>query len=280
MKFDLSRSWNDGVAKLRDNFQLLALIAGLFLFIPSALFAVTTPDLMSQAMASPMNPSDPAAMLALFTPTIVIGYLLITLLSFVGYMAMLALMDDRRKPTTGDAIAHGFRSLPTLIGATLLFIVGYVIVIGIISVVVGLLIGAITAVSTTIGAILSFMLVVAMFIAILWAFTRFSMTMPVIAIGKVMNPIVALKQSWALTRTSQWRLLAFYILLFIAYAVIALLVFGLLGLVLGAVGGFTVLIFLSALLSAFVGMLFCAVLAGIYAQLTGSSGANLADTRE
>ena len=280
MKFDLGRAWNDGVTKLRDNFQLLALIAGLFLFLPSAVFAIVAPDIMALAMASPMDPSDPEALLSLFTPSIVIGYIVIILLSFAGYIAMLALIDGLRKPTVGEAIAFGFKALPTVIGAILLFAIAYAIIAVLLSLIVGLVAGAIAVVSATLGAIVGFLLVVGLIIVILWAFTRFSMIMPVIAIGKVMNPVTAIRESWNITRGAQWRLLAFYLLLFVAYLVIALLVFGLLGVLIGTVGGGTVLAFLNALVSAFVGMLFAAILAGIFAQLSGTHGATLTDTFE
>ncbi|MXO89375.1 hypothetical protein [Pontixanthobacter aquaemixtae] len=278
MQFDLGLAWSDGVGKVRDNFQLLAIVAGVFMFLPSAIFTIAAPDLMAAASGAGMNPQDPTAILKLFTPMVIIGYLVMTILSTVGYTAMIALMHHDQKLTVGEAITRGFRALPTLLGVFVLFFIAYILAAVVVGVVVGLLVAGLGAISGALAGIVTFVLVVGLFVAILWVFARLSMIMPVVAIEGVTNPVTVLKRSWSMTGPAQWRLLGFYVLLFVAYMVIALLVFGLLGVVVSAAGGIAILGILSSLLGMVVAMFFSGILAAVHRQLSGSSGESLTDT--
>ncbi len=279
MNFDLGQAWNEGIAKVRDNFQLLAIIAGVFLFIPSAIFAVAMPDVMSMAYSgAAMNPENPEAILSMFGPGFIFGYFAIMLFSLIGYTAMMALMNHDQNLTVGEAVGRGVKSLPTLFGAFLLFLIGYFVFALVVGLVFGLVIGGLGLISTTLATIVGFVLGVALFGLILCIFTRLSMILPVVAIEQITNPITAIKRSWSMTAAAQWRLLAFYALLFIAYMVIALLIFGMLGLITAATGGMTVMAILSSLLGMIVAMIYSGILAAVHSQLNDSVGGSLTET--
>jgi len=279
MNFDLGLAWNDGVAKVRDNFQILAIISGVFLFIPSAIFAVAMPDVMSLAYGGgAINPEDPAAILNMFGPGFIFGYVVMIVLSLVGYTAMMALMNQNRNLTVGEAIGQGIKSLPTLFGAMLLFLVGYFLFALIVGVIFGLVIAGLGAISSVLATIVAFVLGVALIGLILCIFTRLSMVLPVVAIEQVTNPITAITRSWSMTAAVQWRLLAFYALLFIAYMVIALLLFGVLGVIMAATGGVTVMAIISSVIGMVVAMFYSGILAAVHSQLGDKVGGSLTDT--
>ena len=74
-----------------------------------------------------------------------------------------------------------------------------------------------------------------------------------------------------MTGPVQWRLLGFYALFFIAYFVIAMVLFMVIGLIAAAAGSPAILGFLNGLSGAIVAIVFSGLLAAIYRQLAGTS---------
>lgn len=280
MNFDMGRAWNEATAKLSANFSLLAILGGVFFFVPSLIMFIALPDVMGALMAPNADPTQIEAMMASLGPSFFGIYLLILLASFVGYVAMVALLGDNRRVSVGEAIGTGFKALLPLIAIMLILIVAYFIVAIGIGLVFGLLVAAVGAASTGAAAGLTFILIIAAIIGVLWVLTRLSMITPVIALENTMNPLTVLSRSWSLTRPVQRSLFLFYLVLFVAYFVVAIVLFMIMGLITTLLGMPSVLGFLNGLTGALVAMLFSAIFVAVYNQLAGTSVANISDAFE
>lgn len=280
MTFDMGRAWSEGMARVKANFQLLAILGGIFFFVPSVLLFVAMPD----AMGAMMNPQMDATNMEQVMSGLGAGffgmYLIIVLASFIGQTSMVALMGDSRRISVGEAIGTGVKVLLPLLAILVVFVIGYFVVALIGGMIMGLLIAGASALSTGLAAALTAVMVIAIIVAMLWVLTRFSMTMPVLALEGSLNPFAALGRSWRITKPVQWRLLLFYILLFVAYMVLALVLFMLMGLIAAAIGTPSALGFLNGIVGALVAMVFSGVVVAIYLQLAGTGAASVSEAFE
>lgn len=269
MQFEMNRTWSEAVRLVKANFQLLALLAGIFLLLPSLLMIVSMPQAV-QLFANPAaSPEAVSEQLVQSMPSFSVIILVMLAISMVGYGAMVALIGPAR-PTVGGAIASAFRALPTVIAAFLIFVVGYLLAALLLGVVAGLLAVALSFAVGQGGA--SIVISVLLLVAIAYVLARFSLLLPVVIIDNVRNPLAAFARSWRLTAPAHWRILRFFVLLFVAYFVIALLVVLVLGGVSAAVsedGAMLVLGVISGLLGMIVAMIFSAILVSMHGQLAG-----------
>lgn len=280
MTFDMGRAWSEGIARVKANLQVLAILGGIFFFVPSVLLFVAMPDAMGAMMSPDMDPQNMEQIMAGLGAGFFLLYLAIVLASFVGYTAMIALMGDPRRVSVGEAIGTGIKVLLPLLALLIIFIVGYFVAALAVGLVFGLLIAAVGSVSTGFAGVLTFILAIAVLLAVLWVLTRFSMTLPVLALEGTLNPFTALGRSWKLTQPAQMRLFLFYVLLFVAYLVIALVTFMIMGTIAAAMGTPSALGFLNGVIGALVAMVFSGVIVGIYLQLAGPSVSNVSETFE
>ena len=102
MNFDMNTCWSRAVELLQSNFQLLLIVAGVFLLLPTLAFYMLIPDM--QMLSDPTIDQDILAekMLEMAGPLMAVG-LVSTVFQFAGNAAMVALMGDAR-PTVGQAI--------------------------------------------------------------------------------------------------------------------------------------------------------------------------------
>ena len=281
MSFNMNRTWSEATALVRGNFQLLAIIAGVFLLLPALVLALVMPAPLDWMALGQDPEAMTEAMGAMLGPLLVYGFIAF-ILQMIGYTAMVALVGEDR-PTVGEAISLGLRCLPTIIGATLLFALGYVLFALILSLVfalLGSLLGAVGA--GGIAAVLTVVVMLVLMLAVLYMMTRLSLTLPVVVLEGVRNPLTALKRSWQLTRGHGKAIFVFYLLLAIAYVVISLLLVGLasvIGAVLGS--GPAAALFgglVNGLIGALVAMVMSAILVAMHRQLAGGSSAVLSET--
>ena len=274
-KLDMGQAWNQAVSLLSANFKVVAIVAGVFFFLPNLIGALVLPQASEiEALTGGAQPEDPEAMLQMLAD-LYAGvwwvFIPLTLVQAVGMIGLLALLGHRDRPTVGEALTFGLKSLLTYIGAQLLS--------GIIMVCVLLLPIALGAmISPGVAALLGFVGAV----ALVYVWVKFLLTSPVIAIEREMNPITALQRSWQLTKGNSLRLFAFFLLLVIVLIVvtaIAGMVFSLftlmgdqVGLFANAIGG--------SLINMAVVSVMLAVLAAIYRQLTGGGQEKVSETFE
>jgi hypothetical protein len=282
MKFDGNRAWNDAVRAVSANREVLLVLAGVFFFLPGLVAALFLSGYQAEmaasvtaVMAAPKSAAALQQMMHAYgdIAPYVIALLLVQTL---GYMAMLALLTDHRRPTVGEAMAIGARSLPALIGAILVFFLAYVLA----SLPLGaILMACIAALGAELGSAIGITIDMVVLIVVL---TRLSLTLPVIVMEGLHRPIAALQRSWQITGGSTLRLLAFYVMLGIAYIVITIALSALLSLLSAATGTGEGFLLLSGAISGVIGALtsivLTAILAAVHRQLTGPSHGAISET--
>jgi hypothetical protein len=249
------------------------IIAGVFFFLPNLALLLLVPETAGEAEARVAGQVDLNAMFAMagkIYGEIWWQLVLVSLLSAVGMLGLLALLTDRRRPTVGEALMTGIKCLLTSFAA---------------QIIMGLIVGAIIAVPLAVGSAAGggagVLVGLVAFVAVIYVLTKFSLTVPVLVIEGVMNPVRALARSWALTKGNSFRLFLFYVLLFVAFMVIAMVLL-MIGGVVGAIGGEEVATFVGALINSATNMigltLYLAVQASAHRQLSGGTPQALGET--
>jgi hypothetical protein len=276
VKFSMSEAWRDATAMMSGNREVLLIVAGLFFFLPSVVLALMMGDVQGVAGTDPETANE--AMMETYRR----GWwaiVLMTLASIIGSLALLALLRDHGRPTVGEAIRMAVVRLLPAIGTYLLVGIGGIIVTLLTFAVAGPLLGLEdTSSPQQVLAVASIA-----FLIMLYPAVRLSLATPAIAIDKLSNPLRVLARSWRLTQGQGLRLLIFYVLLAIAYFVIAIVIgMALMALTLatGPSVGQTINAIVSGMLSAAVSVVFVAVLAAAHRQLAGPSEAAISETFE
>lgn len=275
MNFDMNRTWSQAVALVRANLQLLAVVAGVFLLLPALAFYLFNPDLL-QLFVAGRTVEQIDASIAAMAPRLLAFGLVVFVGQMIGQAALVALVG-RHRPTVGEAIGLGARALPSLVGALIVFFLGMYAVglmFSLLMALVALLFGA----ALVTGGALTGLISIAVLVVQLYLMVRCMLALPVIVLEHQRNPWKALVRSWRLTAGHAWRILAFVVLLGVAYFVIALLVMfvlGAIGLIAGAdpsgqaIGTGSVLGFaaVASVMGAAVAMLASGVLVSMHRQL-------------
>lgn len=262
MKFDLDIAWKDTARLFRDNFSLLAVLAGVFFFIPYAVMMLAIPQF--QELSSLPADATPEALQSIVMD-LYSSYWWVFILSAIvqgiGIVAMLALLRNRANPTVGEAIQTGVRSVLTYIGVNLLQ--GFLI---------GLILSVIVIVPVAMGMVaIAVLLGIFAFVLFCYLMTKFSMAAPIIAIDGERNPIEALARSWRLTKGNSIRLFIFFVLILVAFAIVTGIASMLIALVF-SLGGEEVALFGTTITSALTNslgfILFACLSAAMHAQLS------------
>ena len=280
MHFDMGRAWNHAVELIKGSFKLQLVIAGLFILVPSAIAFLIAPEII----VPPENPGSTD----IFAPTpeaelgtSLLGFVL-SIVQMIGLIAILALMA-RSRPTVGESLGIALRSLPTLIGVVLLIVIGAIIIAIPFALVFGAgMMGLGSAGGFGSLGVTAIIIAIAALVFFFYIYTRLSMIMPVVVLGGERNVLSTIKDSWRLTGPVAWRLLGFYVLLFIAAIVISIP----LGLLIGgasAIGGeaggavFAAML-VNLVVSAVLNIVMMGVLAAVFYQLSGTSAPDIAET--
>lgn len=270
MKFDFDKGWNEALGMIRSNFGLLAAIAGVLVFLPSAFAAIVFPSASLEASlegsSQPEMDQLRAALVTLFSEYWWL-FVAIFLLTSFAQLGMFALLRRRASPTVGEALAEGAKLLPTFVGAYILQIIA---IITPFVVLVSLPGAAGLRMFALFGALLAIPLTV-------YVSIKLSLVTAVIGIEGETNPIASLRRSWALTKGNSFRLLGFFLLIVVAAAILVLLAGWIIGVVF-ALGGDEAASFGTALFAGLVdalGAVFSvSILAAIHAQLSRLSAAD------
>ncbi len=279
-KLDMGKAWTEATALIGANMNTISAVAGLFFFLPSFALALFAPELVNPPPADPVPGNDPqlaleaavAQMQAVYADNWAI-MLAVTVAQFIGSLSLLALLTDRGRPTVGEALRAGLKSMPAYLAAQILTVIAA-------SLALGVPLGIVAAVApSAVVVLVGFLLVLGGAYIVI----KFSLIAPVIAIEQERNPIAALKRSWKLTKGNSFRLVAFLLLLFLTIGIISLLVSGVIGLVLAAFNPTVVTIgngILNGLVNSVIAVVFLVVFAAIHQQLAGPSAERVAQTFE
>ena len=270
MRFDSNSAWREAAASVSANRDVLAAIAGVFFLLPGLASVIFLSDFQAELMANLSNPASIERVMDGMTGTVLAFSLATFVLQSVGYLALLALLTDKSRPTVGEALKLAIRALPTVLGAALLFFGGYmagVLVLGVA--------GAGLAKVSGLAAI-AVVAVFALIVGVVYAMIRFSLILPVVVIEQMFNPVAALQRSWRLTKDNSLRLFAFYMLLLIVYFVIIMVVTMItMALAVALLGQGKLAMLVGGVVSGIVGaaasVLLTAILAAIHRQLAGPS---------
>lgn len=260
-RLDSSLAWKSATRLVSTNRDMLMAIAGVFFLLPSLAFSVFVPE---PQMAPGTPPQEMMEIMADAWTSSLPLLVLVTLLQMAGTVTTLIVMTDIARPTVGQAIRRGFHALGPYVLAQV--IVGAVLGMGFLIVVTG-------ATMTGVQA-LAALVIVAAFLVMVWCSLRMALVAPVLAIEAERNPVQALRRSWNLTRGNSGRLLGFFVLAGLLFAIIYGLVMMLVGVVLVLTTGGEVQHVLTAAVSSAItsGALvyFIAMLAATYRQLAGT----------
>ena len=268
----MSRAWNSATAMIAANRSLIVVVAGLFVFLPSLVLAIFAPETLS----GPETVEDPdqamAAMTAFYSEHA--GWFIASgLVQAIGTLSLFALFGERR-PTVGEALATGLKVLLPYILAQILF--GFLV-----ALVLGIPVGLAASAGGTGVAVLVGLLALVVF---LYLMVKVSFLSPVMVIDRVLNPFAALKRSWQLTKGNSLRLFLFYVLLVVAFVVVAAVVGMVSALVLALLGESAAGVLIAGILNGIVGsvwaVLFVGVLSAAHRQLSGPSAEAVSDTFE
>jgi hypothetical protein len=281
IKLDMGKAWTQTTALIGANKDTISAIAGLFFFLPTFAAALLLPDTSTTIPISGQRQGgDPEVAMQQAIDQISALYadnwpvlLAISIAGFIGSLSLLALLTDKGRPTVGEALGQGIRSIPTYIAAQIISALAAGVVVGL---PLGLMAAlAPPALTATAG--------LALIVLVIYLFVKFSLIAPVIAIDQERNPIAAMTRSWRLTKGNSVRIFAFIVLLFAVIVIIGALVQGVLTLILSAIGGQVEAIgvaLVSALVNTVMTVIFLVVIASIHRQLSGGTPEKIAEAFE
>lgn len=262
MTFDMSKAWNEAMAMISANKEVLAVVSGIFFFLPTVLAGLLQPDAGLEAvMQTDDMDATQAAMLQMFSDYWWLFGLTI-LLQMIGYVALIALLGRSGRPTVGEAISAGLVGMIPAILAYAILIFAFSILAG-------------TVLAMTIASKIPLLIALAVLATLfsgIFVTMRTILFLPAIAIDQEMNPIKTLVRSWHLTKGSALYLFAFFALLTVALVVISLvaqlLAMGV-GALLGEDGALLVVSIVGAVIGSAGAAVTAAVLTAAYRQLAG-----------
>jgi MFS family permease len=272
MKLEMNRAWNDAMALIGANKDVLFVVAGVFFFLPYFVFMLMMPD-VSTSMTDPATDEQALARITDFYGRLWWLVLVLSIIQGIGMLGILALLTDYRRPTVAEALKIGASKILSYLAAYLLLGLAF----GLIAIA---LVGGLAA-TGSVGA--SVVGIFASVVLLAYFFTKFSLVPPVLVKEGISNPITALARSWQLTKGNSLRLFGFYFLLIIALSVVMIVISMVVTFTLSLLGTEAMMFgsgLVSALMNAVWATAFLAVLASVHSQLGGTSPAQISETFE
>jgi hypothetical protein len=177
MTFSYDRVWADVVAMARSNAVLLLTLAGVFVFLPSFALWLFLPV----PHAAGAGEEAVKQFLAYYQRNAG-WFVLVNAIGALGQIIILVLLIDRNRPTVAEAISGGALLFPGYFLASLIsnIAIGF-----------GLLLFVVPG---------------------LYVLGRFVVLGPVMADGRLSNPLTGLRQSWERTQGVGWRIVGLVLL--------------------------------------------------------------------
>jgi hypothetical protein len=258
----ISKAWDETRAIVAHDGRLFASVALALVALPTAITELINPSGMRDA-----SPMWLDAVVLVASLAVLVGQLALIRLALAPSVAV------------GEAVAHALRRMPIYVLAAILVVIGLLILaipFGAVLIAMGVPLDS-PQVPATPGVILALILYAAV---VVFVAVRMLMSAPVASAERA-GPFAILKRSWLLTAGHWWRLFGFMMMFFLV-AIVTLLA---LGAAAGAIGALafgpieplSLSALLVALVQAFanaaITTLFTVMLARIYVQVSGRSGA-------
>lgn len=261
MKLDLSAAWDGATRRIGANREVVLVLGGIFFFLPlfSMFLVLFGSGIEFVPEGGEPDPERLSEAINAFLAAYWWALLAVGALQLIGAIALLSVLGAPQRPTVADALRRGLKLFLPLLAAQLLST---------------LAVQALPTLANLVGgaggALLSIIsLPIAIYLSI-----KFALISVVTAIEGVSNPINILSRSWALTKGNSLRLLAFFLLLLLAGAVLfmmAALIFGLIFALMGDQGEMIASAAFYAAVITIAYMFGYAVVAAVYRQLSGAA---------
>lgn len=263
VRLSISRAWEESRAIFARDGGLLTAVALALLVLPEVVVGLIAPSPDARSTA---------------------GDLLQLAAGLIALIAQLALIRLAIGPATtvGESIVHGTRRFPAMIGAVLLLMAAFVLVL--LPIAAALAAAGVVSMPTerqqptgALGLVIFVLVLLAVAISV-----RLTMIASV-ASAEPVGPLTIIKRSWALTRGHYWRLLALEMLLLIAalaLLIAAQAVGGIIGRLISAevapmsLGALVFAVFLALAQGTFT-ILASVMLARVYVQLAGEDAVEI-----
>ncbi len=193
----IGRVFSGSFAMFRQRFWPLLGMWAVFFVIQIASWVVLGVGLVVLGMgagAFGANLEDPAAATGLGIGMITFFVLLYgayVVLLLAQQAALVTLASPLEEPAFGAALGRGFKSALPFFAITVILLLGYFLIFGVIG-------GAVGAAGG--GSVISVLLALLMLPVLVYLACRFAVLIPVVAVEQVFNPIAAIKRSWVVTR--------------------------------------------------------------------------------
>lgn len=271
MKFDMGAAWNEAMAMISSNKDVLGIVAGVFFFLPSLMLSVMAPGTELEAAAADPEQMQ-AAFMAYFTSNAWL-FAIVAIAGWIGSLAVYALLGRQERVTVGEAITIGLKAtLPYL-----LYVIGFALAVVLFSTAIGFVAGV------TGSGIIGFILGLLALVVFVVVGIRLVLVGPIMAVDGVLNPLAAVQRSWSLIKGNTRRVFVFVILIVLAILVVATvlgLIFGLIGAMLGPAAGLWVEGILGGIMGAVFSVTFLAVYSATHRQLSGGAAPSDVETFE
>lgn len=276
--FSIGEAWSQAMAFLSAYLRMTLIFVAAGVLIPLILqFAVLggTMETLFSPEAMMANPNDPFAVFAglgaAFFVVIIVGGIIQSASYFASWRH--GLSGGQEEPS--GAIVYG-------LGAAALWLVAQLVLLVVMLLVIALPFGFIAGFGAATGGspmligVFALILIPLFLIFILWISARLICVGPAMADARSMNPLFGLSQSWQLTRASQWPIVGYLVVLFVAAMVLLTVISLIAGI--GAAGamaaggedsaGFMIITVISGVLLGIpMALAYVAIPAGIYRTL-------------
>lgn len=256
-KLDMGKAWTQATGLIGANRDLVMVLAGIFLFIPMFVFALAMLGSGIDFGGSGGEP-DPERISQQVNAVLIANWwalLLAAVGQLCGGIAIVALLGDRSRPTVSEVLRMVPRLLLPVFGGQVLVTLatqGFAIIFRLLP-----------ESAAAIGNLITFPITIYLTI-------KFCMVMAAIVLGRHLNPVAAMRESWRITKANSLRLLGFFTLLVVLAGVIGLIALLIFGLLLAAFGEHAEMVgnaaFIAMLLAVFY-TLSSALTVSIYRQL-------------
>lgn len=224
-KFDMGAAWDDSMVLLKSHSVLTGAIVAVFFFLPRLALSWFGPVPIEPAAGATLDQvmTGFSASMRQIAPY----ELLVSMIGAVGGVGVLRLWLSRTGISVGEALVFALKMIPTMLAVQIILTLG-LLLIAMLCVMPGMAAGG--------GAIGILLVVIGLFLFLgiaIYLWGRLALISPTIADRTIFNPVVAIGESWKLTKDNGWRVALFLLLVTIVIAI----VFGLFGLVVGAAVG-------------------------------------------
>ncbi len=240
-KLDFTAAWNDALALLKGNLEVVLPVVGVFLLLPAIIVGYMVPE----PVMDPAAADGGMSLLMQYYSDLAPWLLMSTITSVIAYATIYALVFNPSRPTVGEAFSIALTFFFPMLIANILIMI-----------------------AMTVGLIL-------LIVPGIYLLIKFSLTGPSIVAENIKNPIAAMSRSWALTKGNSLYIFAFFLILGIvggiAYFLSAMIFTAIFTMVLPASAAAIVSLIVKSILGAVLSTVFLFIAIAIYRQLSASN---------